>query len=132
MKKVLALNLVILLLVIVSGGCAKQPVVLEEVKTEKVPEVKKLPPLRGMVTEIELVKGEQKFIYMKMGAPSEWYKVGLIGYVYNDVAMTEKIAKFEVVEVYENFSKGKILELNYTIIPKAVVEVEVDPRFLSK
>jgi len=46
--------------------------------------------------------------------------------------MTEKIAKFEVIEVYPNYSKGKILELNYIIKDKAIVEVEIDPRFLTK
>lgn len=113
--------------------CAGPAVIkLEEVKTQKTPDVKKLPPLRGMVTEIEELKGEQAFIYIKLGDSNEWYKKGLIGFVFNDVAMTEKIAKFEVIEVYPNYSKGKILELNYIIKDKAIVEVEIDPRFLTK
>jgi hypothetical protein len=113
--------------------CAKPEVIkLEEIRTQKVPDVKKLPPLRGMVAEIELVNGEQKYIYIKLGDSNEWYKKDLIGFVFNDVAMTEKIAKFQVVEVYPNYSKGIILELNYTIKDKAVVEVEIDPRFLTK
>lgn len=114
-------------------SCSKPEVIkLEEVTTQKIPDVKKLPPLRGMITEIESVNGEQKYIYIKLGSSNEWYKVGLIGFVYNDVAMTEKIAKFQVVEVYPNYSKGEILEMNYIIKDKAVVEVEIDPRFLTK
>ena len=109
-----------------------EPIKLEEIKTQKIPDVKKLPPLRGMVTEVELESGEQRYIYIKLGDSNEWYKVGLIGFVFNDVAMTEKIAKFEVVEVYQNYSKGKIIELNYVIKEKAIVEVEIDPRFLTK
>jgi hypothetical protein len=114
-------------------SCAKpEAIKLEEIKTQKIPDVKKLPPLRGMITEIESVNGEQKYIYIKLGSSNEWYKVGLIGFVYNDVALTEKIAKFQVVEVYPNYSKGEILEMNYTIKDKAVVEIEIDPRFLTK
>ncbi|MCL1864443.1 MAG: hypothetical protein FWF73_01380 [Spirochaetes bacterium] len=113
-------------------GSKPESVKLEEIKTQKIPDVKKLPPLRGMVTEVELENGEQRYIYIKLGDANEWYKVGLLGFVFNDVAMTEKIAKFEVVEVYQNYSKGKILELNYIIKEKAIVEVEIDPRFLTK
>jgi len=105
---------------------------LEEIKTQKIPDVKKLPPLRGMISEIEEVKGEQKYIYIKLGNSNEWYKMDLIGFVFNDVAMTEKIAKFKVIEVYPNYSKGEIIELNYIIKDKAIVEVEIDPRFLTK
>jgi hypothetical protein len=113
-------------------SCSEKKVQLEEVQTQKIPDVKKLPPLRGMISEIEEVSGEQKIIYIKLGNKNEWYKKGLIGYVYNDVSMKEQIAKFEVIDVYENYSKGVILELNYTIKNKAVVEVEIDPRFLIK
>ncbi|MCL1833877.1 MAG: hypothetical protein FWG49_05175 [Leptospirales bacterium] len=113
-------------------GGRPEPVKLEEIKTQKIPDVKNLPPLRGMVTEVELENGEQRYIYIKLGDANEWYKEGLLGFVFNDVAMTEKIAKFEIIEVYKNYSKGKILELNYVIKEKAVVEVEIDPRFLTK
>jgi hypothetical protein len=113
-------------------GAKPEPIKLEEIRTQKIPDVKRLPPLRGMITEIELENGEQRYIYIKLGNENEWYKEGLVGFVFNDVAMTEKIAKFEIVEVYKNYSKGRILELNYVIKERAVVEVEIDPRFLTK
>ena len=123
---------VLILPFVLHCGAKHEPVKLEEIKTQKIPDVKKLPPLRGMITEIELENGEQRYIYIKLGDENEWYKAGLLGFVFNDVAMTEKIAKFEVVEVYKNYSKGKILELNYVIKERAIVEVEIDPRFLTK
>lgn len=104
---------------------------LEPVSTEKIPEVEKLEPLTGMIIEIEEVKGEQKFLYIKLGKENEWYKKGLIGYIFNDVAKKEKVGKFEVIEIYEKFSKGKIIELSYKISPKGVVQLEIDPRYLT-
>ena len=135
---IMSINLLLVILFVLIApfvlhcGGKQNAVKLEEIKTQKIPDVKKLPPLRGMVTEIELENGEQRYIYIKLGDENEWYKVGLFGFVFNDVAMTEKIAKFEVVEVYKNYSKGKILELNYVIKERAIVEVEIDPRFLTK
>jgi len=131
-NRLFVILLFVILPFILQCGGNSVPVKLEEIKTQKIPDVKKLPPLRGMITEIELENGEQRYIYIKLGDANEWYKVGLLGFVFNDVAMTEKIAKFEVIEVYKNYSKGKILELNYVIKEKAIVEVEIDPRFLTK
>ncbi|MCP4133334.1 MAG: hypothetical protein GY754_20365 [bacterium] len=126
------LKILTVLFAVILFSCAPRIVHLEEIKSEKIPEVKRLAPLVGMITEIEEVRGEQKFIYIKLGRNNEWYKAGYIGFVYNDVKMTEKVAKFRVVKLYDKFSKGEILELNYTIDPKAIVSVEVDPRFLTK
>lgn len=112
--------------------CASEEVNLVEITSEKIPDVKKLPPVKAMITEVEEERGEQKYIYIKQGSDNSWFKEGLFGYIFNDVAMNEQIGKFKIVQVYKKFSKGEIIELSYTIEPKAVVLVEVDPRFLIK
>ncbi|MDY6969221.1 MAG: hypothetical protein SVR08_11310 [Spirochaetota bacterium] len=92
----------------------------------------KISPSIGMITEIEEVGGVQKYIYIKLGKKNRRLKKGLLGYIYNDLAMKEKIGKFELIQVFRNFSKGKIIELNYKIDTKAIVAIEVDPRYLIK
>jgi hypothetical protein len=90
------------------------------------------PAISGMIVEIEEVYGEQKYIYMKLGSKNKGIKRGLKGYIFNDTAMTEKIGKFEFIEVYWDYSKGRILELNNKIKPNAIVSIEVDPKKLIK
>ena len=102
----------------------KPPVVVEEEKEEEA-----IPPVSGPILEIEEVGGEQKYIYLKLGTKNrirKWLK----GYIFNDEMMVAKIGKFQLIEVYSDFSKGKILELNYKIKPGAVVQIEIDPKNL--
>jgi len=113
-------------------GCVPKQIQLESVSSEKIPDVPKLEAVTAMIIEIEEVKGEQKFIYIKLGKDNEWYEEGQIGFIFNDVEKKKKIGKFKVIEIFDKFSKGEVLELSYKIDPKGVVEIEVDPRFLTK
>jgi len=90
----------------------------------------KIQPVSGMIVEIEEVSGEQKYIYIKLGTKNRGIKTGIKGYIFNDPALTEKIGKFQFIEVYREFSKGQIIELNYKVKSNAVVLVEVDPGHL--
>lgn len=94
------------------------------------PEQKKIPPLIGMIKEIEVIRGEQKYLYINLGRDRKGYVPGLYGYIYNDPEMKTRVGKCVVVEVYSRLSKLKVVELNYSIEQKGVVYVEVDPRFL--
>jgi hypothetical protein len=130
MKNRVYLLLTFCLLFVLS--CSSNEVKLVEITSEKIPDVKKVPPVEAMIVEVEIVKGEQKYIYIKIGSDNEWFKEGLFGYIYNDVGMKDKIGKFKVIEVYNKRAKGEIIELGYTIEAGARVFIEVDPRFLIK
>jgi hypothetical protein len=88
---------------------------------------KKRPPVTAPVLEIEEVGGVQKFIYLKIGTKNDGIRYGLKGILYNDPTMIAPIGKFQLIEVYYDFAKGKVLELNYKIAPNAIVKIEVDP-----
>lgn len=119
------------LALLVFFGCATETeIVLPEVKSQKMPEVKKVPPVVAVVIEVEEFKGEQKYIYIKMTSDNEWCSNGFIGLIFNDVGMKEKIGKFKVVQIFKNRLKGEILELGYPVKPGSRVVIEVDPRFL--
>lgn len=85
------------------------------------------PPVIGMIAEIEVIAGEQRFIYARFGSQNAGVKVGLKGYVYNDAMLNEKVGKVEIVEVYGKLSKVKVLELSYKVQEGGVVYIEVDP-----
>ena len=135
-KKKLFFGLILILLGIVLSSCLSKMVKLEEVYPEggepKSEEAEKIAPVTGMIAEIEEVGGEQKYIYIKLGSKIKGVRKGRKGHIYNDPAMTEKIGKFQIIEVFPDFSKGKILELNYKIKDTAIVLIEVDPRHLIK
>lgn len=90
---------------------------------------KKVPAAVGMIKEIEVIRGEQKYLYVALGRNIKGFKPGLYGYIYNDSQRRERVGKCKIVEVYSNISKAEITELNYKIDDLGVVEVEVDPRF---
>lgn len=92
----------------------------------------KIPGLVGMIKEIEVIRGEQKFIYVNLGKNRKGYKKGLYAYIYNDAERKVQVGKCVVVEVYSKLSKLQIVELNYSIVSNGVVYVEVDPRYLIK
>jgi hypothetical protein len=87
-----------------------------------------VPPAIGMIKEIEIQGGVQKYIYVGLGTKTKGIKVGLKAWIFNDPQMKEKVGKAEIVEIYSDISKLKILEINYKIDAKGVVAVEVDPR----
>jgi len=106
-----------------------EPVIQKDAKSDKEKE-DKIQPVSGMIVEIEEVSGEQKYIYIRIGSKNRGIKTGLKGYIFNDPALTEKIGKFQFIEVYREFSKGQIIELNYKVKPNALVLVEIDPGHL--
>lgn len=120
---------------IILTSCLSNMITLEEIKPpvavveEEVKDEKTIPPVSGPILEIEEVGGEQKYIYLKLGSKNR-IRRGLKGYIFNDEMMLGKIGKFQLIEVYSDFSKGKILELNYKIKPGAVVQIEIDPKNL--
>jgi len=110
-------------------SCAPRELILEDVHSEKKPDIKKIPPIRGAITEVELAGGVQKFVYIKLGSLDGVYS-GLVGYVYNASDPGKRVAKFRVNEIYTNYLRGQIIELNYTIDQGASVVIEIDPKFL--
>ena len=134
-KRSLLLGYVLILIGIILSSCLSGMIALEEVGAQTVAgseEDEKYPQVSGLIVEIEEVGGEQKYIYMKLGTRNRGIKRGLKGYIFNDSAMNEKIGKFQFVEVYRDFSKGRILELNYKIKQNAVVLIETNPERLIK
>lgn len=137
-KKILFI-LLSLLLFFLYYSCLSDKIALEEIKPPiiekpkeekpKEEEVKKIPAVSGPILEIEEVGGEQRFIYLKLGTNNRIYR-GLKGYIYNDPTMSGKIGKFLLVEVYKDYAKGRIMELNFKIQPNAVVQIEIDPKNL--
>ena len=110
---------------------------LEEIAEKKLPkgDGKKeefVDPVQAMVAEIEVIEGVQKFVYYKVDVENKWYEEGLLGYVFNDIEMKKKVAKFKVVKIQNKFSKGEILELYFPIKQSAIVFIEVDPRKVIK
>lgn len=130
--KFLYLAMTFSLLMINSSCSSEQKVELEEVKAKKLPKDDKIPPIVAMITEIEEVKGVQKYIYVKIPSDNKWYEEGLFGFIYNDVEKKELVGKFKVTKIHKHFTIGEILELHYPIKPKAIIVIEVDPRHLIK
>jgi hypothetical protein len=120
------------LVVSLSLCSSEQKVELEEVEAKKLPKEEKIPPIISMITEIEEVRGVQKYIYVKIPSDNQWYEEGLFGLIYNDVEKKELVGKFKVTKIHKNFTVGEILELHYPIKPKAIIVIEVDPRYLIK
>ena len=89
----------------------------------------RVPAAVGMIKEIEMYGGVQKYIYVALGRKTKGIKKGLKGYIYNDPQMREKVGKVEIVEIYSDIVKVKILETSYKVDPKGVIAIEVDPRF---
>lgn len=124
-------------LLFTTNNCLSKKLVLTEVKTQGIvdeqgsageqPVDEGPQPVNGRIKEIEVINGEQKYIYVELGY-NDKIKSGLKGYIFNDVAMKEKVGKFVFVEVYPNISKGEIIELYYKIMPNAIVYVELDPK----
>lgn len=131
-NKILHLLFALFLLISFSSCSSEQKVELEEVEAKKLPKEEKIPPIIAMITEIEEVKGVQKYIYVKIPSDNQWYEEGLMGLIYNDVEKKELVGKFKVTKIHKHFTVGEILELHYPIKPKAIVVIEVDPRYLIK
>lgn len=93
---------------------------------------RKVPAAVGKIMEVETIRGIQKNLYVSIGNNVKGYKVGLYGFIYNDLQKTQKVGKCKIVEVYSNVSKVLIVELYYKVDNTGVVEVEVDPRFYIK
>lgn len=92
-----------------------------------------IPPAVGMVKEIETHNGVQKYLYVGLGKRTRGLKPGLYGYVYNDVQMKEKVGKAQVVEIYDDVIKMKIIEINYLVKRDGLVSIEVDPdKYIKK
>lgn len=109
-----------------SGELPELRAELEEGELDNDPE-KNHPPVTGMISEIEVIKGEQRFIYAKFGKENAGIKVGLKAYIYNDAQKNEMVGKAEIIEVYQKHSRLKVLELSYRVKNEGVVLVEVDP-----
>lgn len=135
-KRSLLFGYILILVAIILSSCLSGMIALEEIHPQTEPgsteEDEKYPPVSGLIVEIEEVGGEQKYIYMKLGNRNKGIKRGVKGYIFNDTAMNEKIGKFQFIEVYRDFSKGRILELNYKIKQNAVVFIETNPERLIK
>lgn len=141
-KKLVIPTLIALALLALTGCRSLSPIVeLEEIDQQisaqdefREMDLKedKIPGLVGMIKEIEVIRGEQKFIYVNIGNTRKGYKKGLYGKIYNDAERKVEVGKCVVVEVYSKLSKLEIVELNYSIVANGVVYVEVDPRYLIK
>jgi len=135
LKKSAIIIFILSAILILMTSCLSDMIVLTEVGPKgkggkKDGKEEKKPPVTAQVLEIEEVAGVQKYFYLKLGKKNEGIANGLKGYIYNDISMATKIGKFQLIEVYYDYSKGKILELNYKIAPNAVVSIEVDPENL--
>jgi hypothetical protein len=130
--KFLHLALTFSLLLSLSFCSSEQKVELEEVKAKKLPKEEKIPPIISMITEIEEVKGVQKYIYVKIANDNQWFEEGLFGLIYNDVEKKELVGKFKVTKIHKHFTVGEIQELYYPIKANAIIVIEVDPRHLIK
>lgn len=91
--------------------------------------VEKVPALIGLIKEREVVDGKS-YLYITLGKSKKDYKVGLYGYLYADSAKSRRIGKIKVIEVYSNLSKVEIVFQKGEMGKTAIVEVEVDPRYL--
>jgi hypothetical protein len=108
---------------------------LDQAKTETEVRIEdasqeKEPPAIGMIKEIEMYGGVQKYLYVALGKKTKGIKIAMKGYIYNDPQMKEKVGKVEIMEIYSDIIKVKILETSYKVDPKGVVYFEIDPRFL--
>ncbi len=121
------------LILILSGlSCYPGHLILDPVHSTKRPDIKKIPPLVANINEVEEVGGVQKYIYMHLGANARGYHRGLIGYAYHPNNRKRLMAKFRVIEIYKNYSKGKILELYYSVESNSKVIIEIDNRYLYR
>lgn len=138
--------IIVALLIIISvlfTGCKTyhDQIVLEDVDQEmsaqdefreKELQERKIPPATGFIKEIEVYRGEQKYLYVAIGRNIKGIKSGLYGYIYNDSKKSNRIGMCKIVEVYSNICKARITELYYKVEYNAVIEVEVDPRYYIK
>lgn len=87
-----------------------------------------VPPAIGMIKEIEVYGGVQKYLYVGLSSRTRGLKIGLKGYIYNDPQLKEKVGKAVIIEIYSDIVRMKILETSYKVNISGVVAVEVDPR----
>lgn len=80
------------------------------------------------VAEVEVVDGVQKYFFIKLGYAKEGIKNNMEGKIFNDVKQEELIGKFKLIEVYKNFSKALITELNFKISNDATVLFEIEKK----
>jgi len=103
---------------------------------------------QGKIMEIEVVQGEQSFLYIKVNSDlvtGEIPKVeqnvteeelinmplsftinpGMKGDIFTDPGFSEKAGEFEVVEQYSDIYKAKINHLNFVIDRTSVIQIRV-------
>lgn len=109
--------------------------VYELVEIEPLPEKKKVEVIivpkeyeyiSSGVAEVEEIDGVQKFFYIKLGYSRAGIKQQMEGKIFNDLDQKEQIGTFKLVEVFKDFSKAQILELNFKLTNDATVLFEIE------
>lgn len=78
---------------------------------------KKTPPPPEMVyasiAEVNEQAGVAVSMILKVGSATRGIKPSLVGVVYNDQALTQRIGRVRLTNVYANLSKAQVLELSH-------------------
>ena len=109
--------------------------VYELVEIEPLPEKKKVEVviipkeyeyISSGVAEVEEIDGVQKFFYIKLGYSRAGIQQHMEGKIFNDLDQKEQIGTFKLVEVFKDFSKAQIIELNFKLNSDATVLFEIE------
>jgi hypothetical protein len=79
----------------------------------------------GKIIEITEVKGEQKFVFIKLGSSVKGVKSGVEGDIYLDPSQTQKIGQFKIIEVFDDVSRAEVNNLSYKIGKDAIIAFDV-------
>ncbi|MBN2735371.1 MAG: hypothetical protein JXR70_00215 [Spirochaetales bacterium] len=71
--------------------------------------------VNGVIVEIEVKKGEQKFIYIKTGGSHLGLPLGTEGEIFEDETYAKLVGKFKVIEEFPGYFYCELIDLLYTI-----------------
>lgn len=98
----------------------------EKVAVE-VKEVKKDPVyLGGRVVEIEVVKGVQRFLFLKFSDESKDVKPNTKGEIFLDEKFERKVGEFTVLQKYPSYYYAEITDLITAIDRNSFVRVQIE------
>lgn len=118
-------------------GCATPPKPPQFTLTEVGPDLSKLQPVvappvnvpkvlvLGKIVQIIDVNGIQKYVYLLFGNPSNKLKPGLMGDIFADASLAQKIGKCKLIESEQGFYKAVVTELYYRLTGTSVVQFDI-------
>lgn len=79
----------------------------------------------GVIVEIEVINGEQRYLYIKTSKEGQGMPLGTIGEIFEDESMAKQVGKFKIIEEFPGYYHGEVTELFYTAKIDQPIRIEV-------